>query len=261
MPVFASMDDRGRACTTAANTAFNNHRLSVVQILGVSTQEGPHFLGSGFIIHKKVAESKCLVLTCNHVLETLKDGFELNVRLSGTIVDLRAAYLCHHDSLDLAVISIQVPNINTVNCLVFSDDTPPAGTLVALVSYYNPINLVARININYEGHMNEHPLISDEPGAVGGFIGPLQFVTTSIPAWVIPHSCYGIKGSSGGPIICHSTQHAIGVFNASNYEIHLSIGIGSVMAFLGHWLQQNRLQGIRRGDTFLDTIERCRRLY
>lgn len=163
----ASMENPQIATTIAATTAFDNHRQSVVQIVGVSiNQQGleeKKFHGSGFIIHNKVAENRCLVITCEHVLADLAPGAQLCVRLCGTSVDLPAERLYSNAFLDLAVVRVVAPDVNNLPCLVLSTDAKPAGTLVALVSYYHPIDLSVHIKIDGD-------VLADVPGSIGGYI-------------------------------------------------------------------------------------------
>jgi hypothetical protein len=108
----------------AAHTVATIHpmfRRSVVQILAQHTIRKAtggrprkfknKFLGSGFIIHRKVDENNFLVMICRYIVAIKKHGQQLVVRLPSTTLDLDAN---EHEKLynveiDIQVVSVRVP--------------------------------------------------------------------------------------------------------------------------------------------------------
>jgi S1-C subfamily serine protease len=130
------------------------------------------FLGSGFIIHRKLQANSFLVITCCHVIDDLKpnEGEHLMVRLPGTTEDIDANPHESDDEFDLQVVSVRVPpqrqiRVDQFPCVQFSAPAPPVpvGALVATMGYYNPINLPLYLQI-------DGPLFSTEPSAYGGYV-------------------------------------------------------------------------------------------
>lgn len=56
---------------------------------------------------------------------------------------------------------------------------------------------------------------------------------------VIQHSCYGIRGASGGPLIRYDTRDAIGVFTSVTATIGEAVSTQCVWELLGSWLDKN----------------------
>ena len=137
----------------ATDVAFERYHNSVVQIIGYTRRRGlptkKEFLGSGFIIGKKEEVTRtCLVLTCDHVLMHEYDF--VRVRLSNTNEDLVATAVQRDEEFDLAVLIVQGnfnalhPPIELTNGMAYNIT---AGTLAALVSYYNPRGLRLQLRL------------------------------------------------------------------------------------------------------------------
>lgn len=55
---------------------------------------------------------------------------------------------------------------------------------------------------------------------------------------IIQHNCYGIVGTSGGPLIHFDTQRAIGVFTSLSETIGEAVSTQDVKELLGTWLEE-----------------------
>lgn len=160
------MDPRAAVAAAALQPLFQR---SVVQILGRRKKGGRQFLGSGFIIHRKENENRILVMTCRHVVQAIKPGQKLVVRLPDTTLDLPAVKHKYNDIADIQVISVSVPRrrmaVAQFPPVVFSSLPAPVGSIVALIGYYNPINFPL-----YLGLTENEPLFATAPSAYGGCI-------------------------------------------------------------------------------------------
>uniref|UniRef100_A0A0E0EXT1 MADS-box domain-containing protein n=1 Tax=Oryza meridionalis TaxID=40149 RepID=A0A0E0EXT1_9ORYZ len=86
--------------------------------------------------------------------------------------------------------------------------------------------------------LKEKIAIAKYPNAVPGIItGPLRWSASTPMLAQFPHSCYGIDGCSGSPVISHKSGKALGVFSSSENEIHWAIATVSVKDDLRSWLQ------------------------
>ncbi|KAK3133733.1 hypothetical protein QOZ80_6AG0540290 [Eleusine coracana subsp. coracana] len=107
------------------------------------------------------------------------------------------------------------------------------GTKVVLLGYFNPPSLLAVTG--------ETSIIAKVPSALPGeTVGPIQELPGSRWNWGLNHSCYGIHGCSGSPVISAITNCAIGVFDSSTVQIHGCIAARTTKYQLRLWLQTAR---------------------
>lgn len=122
------------------------------------------FYGSGFIIGKNLNKKTLMVITCEHVISSILGADSLKVRLYGSTINLDVTILFKNKTMDLAVLSVVVENVNHYPIVSFTPATnKPPGTIVVLVGNFHPAEALSR-------ELNEPKLLPLEPSAYGGTI-------------------------------------------------------------------------------------------
>lgn len=156
----------------ATKTQETRHKEAVVQIVEQKRKGGngrrggieTMFYGSGFIIGKNLKKKTLMVITCEHVISSILGADSLKVRLYGSTINLDATILFKNKTMDLAVLSVVVENVNHYPIVSFTPATnKPPGTIVVLVGNFHPAEALSR-------ELNEPKLLPLEPSAYGGTI-------------------------------------------------------------------------------------------
>ncbi|TVU10107.1 hypothetical protein EJB05_43615 [Eragrostis curvula] len=194
-----------------ARKARADHSTATVEILYSLRREPTckFVAGSGFIV--KLANGGCKIMTCDHVIRHCKGAkWRIWVRLPNT------------------------PNPPTA--IEFLEHKERIGTEVVLLGYFNPLVL--------RGVLGEKVLIAKEPSAIPGeIVGPRLDLENTRRNWSLPHSCYGIDGCSGSPMIHMKSLSksadkgkAIGIYDSSLELIQSCIAAKTIKAQLRFWL-------------------------